>query len=132
MYSVPQNSLFDESLEYDLNGNISKLYRNSKGANGFAEQIDRLTYAYSGNRLSSVTDGSTNYRGYPDVSGNVISYDDNGNMTSQKDKGILNINYNYLNLPNYLEFDRQYFTRNGNVPKLVMRTISNTNSLKFK
>jgi len=110
--SVPENNFFSESLEYDINGNISKLYRNSKNTNGLAEQIDRLTYIYLGNQLTSVTDGSTNYKGYPDVSGNTIAYDANGNMINQKDKGILQIRYNYLNLPNYLEFDRQYFTRN--------------------
>ncbi|SDQ40764.1 RHS repeat-associated core domain-containing protein [Chryseobacterium soldanellicola] len=109
---VPENHFFSESLEYDINGNMSKLYRNSKNANGLAEQIDRLTYTYLGNQLTSVADGSTNYKGYPDVSGNTIAYDDNGNMKDQKDKGILQIRYNYLNLPNYLQFDRQYFTRN--------------------
>jgi len=110
--SVPQNNFFNESMSYDMNGNMVSLQRNTKSIASTAEQIDKLNYSYSGNRLSSVTDISANYKGYPDVSGNTIAYDDNGNMKDQKDKGILQIRYNYLNLPNYLEFDRQYFTRN--------------------
>lgn len=61
--------------------------------------MDNLTYVYSGNRLNTLTDSSSNYFGYPDTSGNVIGYDNNGNMTDHVDKGILEIKYNYLNLP---------------------------------
>ncbi|SDQ64609.1 RHS repeat-associated core domain-containing protein [Chryseobacterium soldanellicola] len=110
--SVPQNNFFNEELIYDINGNITNLKRNSKSLSGSAELIDNLNYNYTGNRLTSVNETQLNYRGYPDVSGNTIAYDDNGNMKDQKDKGILQIRYNHLNLPNYLEFDRQYFTRN--------------------
>jgi RHS repeat-associated protein len=63
------------------------------------------------NRLITVTDTSQNYNGYPDTSGNTISYDLNGNMITHKDKGILQIDYNFLNLPKFLKFDQLYFTR---------------------
>ncbi|MBW7674751.1 DUF6443 domain-containing protein [Chryseobacterium chendengshani] len=109
--SVPQNDFYNEELSYDLNGNITSLQRKSKGASGFAEQIDNLGYSYTGNKLNAVVDTSSNYRGYPDVSGNTIAYDANGNMKDQKDKGILNINYNFLNLPSLITFDQQYYTR---------------------
>ncbi len=33
-------------------------------------------------------------------------------MLSQKDKGILNITYNFLNLPDHLTFDQTYQVRN--------------------
>jgi len=110
--SVPQNNFFNESMSYDLNGNITTLQRNSKGLNATAELIDNLNYSYTGNRLNSVTETQANYKGYPDVSGNTIAYDDNGNMKDQKDKGILDIQYNFLNLPRYMMFDRLYYTRN--------------------
>lgn len=113
--SVPANNFFNETIAYDLNGNITSLQRNAKGTSGIAEQIDNLTYGYDNNNLSNnlntVVDTSTNYRGYPDVSGNIITYDDNGNMTTHQDKGILNIQYNFLNLPRYMIFDRFYYTR---------------------
>ncbi|MCS3533010.1 RHS repeat-associated protein [Chryseobacterium sp. JUb7] len=109
--SVPGNDFFNETIDYDLNGNIKSLQRNSKGATGIKEQIDNLTYQYTGNRLATVNDTSTNYRGYPDISGNTIAYDDNGNMKEHKDKGILEIRYNFLDLPTAMKFDQLYFTR---------------------
>ncbi|WP_317206380.1 RHS repeat-associated core domain-containing protein [Chryseobacterium sp. MFBS3-17] len=70
-----------------------------------AEQIDNLSYTYTGNRLNTVTDASANYQGYPDTSGIPMTYDANGNMTQHEDKGILNISYNFLNLPTHLIFN---------------------------
>ncbi|WP_083547372.1 DUF6443 domain-containing protein [Chryseobacterium polytrichastri] len=109
--SVPGNDFFNEGMSYDLNGNILSLQRNNKGASGTAEQIDNLSYNYTGNRLNSVKENQPNYLGYPDMSENPISYDDNGNMKDQKDKGILQIDYNYLNLPDYIKFDDTYIPR---------------------
>lgn len=96
--TVPINEFFSESVAYDFNGNITNFYRNSKGLNGTAEQIDRLEYSYDGNRLKFVKDASHNISGYPD-GGNFISYDANGNMTNHVDKGYTGIIYNFLNLP---------------------------------
>lgn len=45
------------------------------------------------------------------MSGNTIAYDLNGNMEDEKDKGILKINYNILNLPNYFKFNTEYIIR---------------------
>ncbi|SHK27058.1 DUF6443 domain-containing protein [Chryseobacterium polytrichastri] len=100
--TVPLEDHFGESIEYDLNGNITRLYRNAKNiTNGMAMQIDNLTYSYAGNRLLNVTDASQNYLGYVG-GGNTIGYDLNGNMTSHVDKGITSIQYNFLNLPSTL------------------------------
>jgi len=109
--SVPQNGFFNETLAYDLNGNITSLQRNGKSSSGTAQLIDDLTYNYTGNRLNTVTDASANYQGYSDTSGNTISYDDNGNMKDHKDKGVLQIDYNFLNLPDYVKFDKTYIPR---------------------
>ncbi|WP_164463683.1 DUF6443 domain-containing protein [Chryseobacterium shandongense] len=110
--TVPQNGFYNENMSYDSNGNIMGLNRNQKSYSGFAEQIDELIYTYNGNRLISVVDQKTNYSGYPDTSGNTITYDDNGNMIKHLDKGILEIKYNDLNLPSYIKFN-DYVTRNG-------------------
>ncbi|WP_139420345.1 DUF6443 domain-containing protein [Chryseobacterium mulctrae] len=107
---------YNEILDYDLNGNISTLKRTASSDNSFtgtAQVIDNLTYTYdAGNRLTNVTDASQNYNGYPSSSGTLIDYDDNGNMTSQKDKGINSISYNYLDLPEEIKFSATYIIRN--------------------
>ena len=111
--SLPQNGLYNETMHYDSNGNITDLKRNQKGYDGFAEEIDDLVYTYNaGNRLTSVVDYKNNYSGYPDTSGNTITYDDNGNMINHVDKGILEIRYNELNLPSYIKFNN-YVERLG-------------------
>ncbi|WP_165439420.1 DUF6443 domain-containing protein [Chryseobacterium phocaeense] len=109
--SLPQNGFFNETLAYDLNGNITSLQRNGKSFSGTAQLMDNLVYQYTGNRLNSVADISGNYSGYPDSSGNTITYDDNGNMKDHVDKGVLQINYNFLNLPNYVKFDQTFVPR---------------------
>ncbi|ROH90618.1 RHS repeat-associated core domain-containing protein [Chryseobacterium cucumeris] len=112
--TVPQNNYYNEALTYDVNGNIQTLKRNLLLSNAGAVVMDNLGYTYTGNRLTQVNDSSGNYAGYPDVSGNEIPYDGNGNMTSHVDRGILQISYNYLNLPNYIEFNSLYKPRNFN------------------
>lgn len=112
--TVPQNNYYNESLTYDVNGNIQTLKRNRLLSNVGAVVMDDLVYNYVGNKLTKVNDISGNYGGYPDSSGNQISYDVNGNMTDHLDKGILQIDYNYLNLPDYVKFDRTYIPRNLN------------------
>ncbi|WP_082798696.1 DUF6443 domain-containing protein [Chryseobacterium cucumeris] len=106
--TVPQNNYFNETLTYDVNGNIQTLKRNRLLSNVGVIVMDDLSYNYLGNRLNTVTDSSGNYGGYPDISGNPIPYDGNGNMSSHVDRGILQIDYNYLNLPNYVKFDQNY------------------------
>jgi len=100
-----------ESLDYDLNGNITKLYRTSVIEEGNTPTvIDKLQYIYEGgdNTLTNILDNSQNITGY-EGGGNFISYDLNGNMTDMIDKGISSIKYNYLNLPNSIDYDK-----NGN------------------
>ena len=99
-----------EKLEYDLNGNITRLKRSEGLLPGstVALSIDNLKYDYSGNRLIKVTDEQQNSSGYPYlITPNTIEYDKgsitgNGNMTKHLDKGISSIEYNYLNLPNQI------------------------------
>ncbi|WP_345199952.1 RHS repeat domain-containing protein [Chryseobacterium ginsengisoli] len=111
--TAPQDDFYNESVTYDMNSNIMSLQRNGKNSLGLKTGIDDLAYTYDGNRLKTVTDSSTNYSGYPDTSGNRIAYDDNGNMKDHKDKGILQIDYNFLNLPKYIKFDQSVPSRGG-------------------
>ncbi|WP_336733958.1 RHS repeat domain-containing protein, partial [Chryseobacterium sp. VD8] len=113
--SLPPSNFYNESVTYDMNSNILSLQRFTKGSAGTALRIDDLTYTYTGNRLNSVKDGSTNYSGYPDTSGAAMSYDANGNMKDHKDKGILQIDYNFLNLPKYIKFNEYIVTRGGGI-----------------
>ena len=125
----PGANEFSEKMTYDLNGNIKSLKRSAGlSSTGVANTIDNLIYVYDNNnqsnRLSTVTDSSQNYNGYPDTSGNTITYDLNGNMKSHKDKNILEIRYNYLNLPNYIKSD-QYVATGGRQAEIYLST-SNT------
>ena len=109
--TVPKDDFYNETVTYDISGNIKTLKRNGKNSLGLKTAIDDLTYDYAGNRMMSVKDDSQNYTGYPDISGNPIAYDDNGNMKDHKDKGILEIGYNILGLPDYVKFDKTYVPR---------------------
>jgi RHS repeat-associated protein len=94
---------FSESgYAYDFNGNITALTR--KAALGAT--IDALTYGYisQGNRLTRVTDAGDRTKGFIEPAGTTGSetdytYDLNGNMITDGNKGITAITYNHLNLP---------------------------------
>ncbi|MEQ9120845.1 DUF6443 domain-containing protein [Fulvivirga sp.] len=99
-------------IDYDLNGNIQHLTRKDKlGLN-----LDTLTYNYifggkKSNRLMSVKEEVPDTVGFIDgnTSGDDYEYDPNGNMTSDLNKGISRIAYNYLNLPDsVIKGDGQY------------------------
>jgi len=98
-----------ESLDYDQNGNIKKLYRTSLAPSGSntATVIDNLEYIYAprDNKLTNINDLANNPTGYQG-GGGTIHYDQNGNMADMPDKGISKIVYNYLNLPKYLHLNR--------------------------
>lgn len=80
---------------YDKNGNIKKLQRYGNAL------IDNLTYTYNGNQLTKVKDESDNAYGFTDgaSAANEYTYDHNGNLTKDSNKGITNITYNSLSLP---------------------------------
>jgi RHS repeat-associated protein len=108
-WAVASNSGFAETgFNYDLNGNILNLQRNDSRASGW---MDNLTYNYGtgatqSNKLLSVTDAGDDFKGFIEGTNgagtNDYTYDANGNMISDLNKGILTglpITYNYLNLP---------------------------------
>ena len=111
---------FSCAYSYDLNGNMLSLKRH--GVTDYITSlpthirnygiIDDLTMAYDGNRLKSVSDAAEEptYAGAMDFRDGAdgaeeYTYDANGNMTSDRNKGISSITYNMLNLPQTLLFD---------------------------
>ncbi len=100
------------NITYDKNGNIQKLKRNGhlvdmpNGSDDFGV-MDDLTYSYTGNQLKTVDDdiASSAAQGFVDGVELAIeyTYDDNGNMISDANKEIADIEYNYLNLPTRVE-----------------------------
>lgn len=99
---------YNENPSYDKNGNIKTLTRrgmnNGNPINPIFGPIDDLIYTYNnpGNRLIKVEDNVTaNTEGFKNGSSTAVeySYDENGNMTADANKGITDVNYNYLNLP---------------------------------
>lgn len=105
------SNAYDENITYDKNGNIKSLNRKGNGDQQIgAMQIDDLTYVYmsdNSNQLLKVTDGPSgnDAEGFIDANKtDDYSYDTNGNMTVDNNKGITTINYNHLNLPTKITF----------------------------
>ncbi|MCG8208381.1 RHS repeat domain-containing protein [Tenacibaculum finnmarkense] len=102
------------NVSYDKNGNIKTLIRKGHiniDADDF-DTMDNLVYSYdSGNKLLEVTDTGLALIGVKgqfqdkNTSGNDYTYDVNGNMTKDLNKGITKITYNHLNLPKQVTFN---------------------------
>ena len=114
-YSVP-------AIGYDLNGNIDTLSRKGRVGQEDYDYIDRLKYSYDGNKLIAVddaveeTDRETDFSDHGSKYGAEdpepeYRYDANGNMVSDANKGILEIKYNHLNLPEEIWFENNRLIR---------------------
>ncbi|MBF4507806.1 hypothetical protein IRZ83_14110 [Flavobacterium sp. JLP] len=100
---------YDENLTYDKNGNILSLTRKGDiDPQAGTIEIDNLAYTYppNSNQLSKVTDNANNTSGFNDFNktGDDYTYDENGNMITDKNKNITAITYNQLNLPKKITF----------------------------
>lgn len=103
---------FCEAVSYDLNGNILSLDRNAVRAGSEAFSIsagvmDSLQYTYlNGNQLSRVEDRAADDAGFKNGASdpNEFTYDYNGNLVKDLNKGIDTIVYNHLNLPSRITF----------------------------
>ncbi len=105
-WTTPSGNSFSETgYSYDLNGNILSLKRYDERGAGTA--LDNLVYTYSGtNRLLKIADSGDDYAGFVDGTntGNDYSYDNNGNMVTDQNKGITTaMTYNVLNLPEWIQ-----------------------------
>ena len=109
--AVPVTNSYNENIAYDKNGNITTLVRNGDAdSQSQALQIDYLDYQYqennNSNRLAKVSDINTSPSGFKNGTntGDDYTYDANGNMISDANKGITAITYNHLNLPTKIFF----------------------------
>ncbi|MFS4493199.1 DUF6443 domain-containing protein [Maribacter sp. 2308TA10-17] len=98
------------NIEYDKNGNIQKLKRNGHTNNGATSfgVMDDLTYSYTGNQLKAVDDdiASSATQGFVDGAelSTEYTYDSNGNVLTDANKGIIDMEYNHFNLPILADF----------------------------
>ncbi len=116
VFSQALDCLEEEVEAYDKNGNILSMKR--KGKKGLSPPpvreavYDDLSFAYDGNQLVAVTDVAeeepVSKTGMQFADGadeeEEYQYDANGNMVSDKNKGIGKIVYNTLNLPETVAF----------------------------
>ncbi|OJJ14304.1 hypothetical protein BKI52_43270 [marine bacterium AO1-C] len=109
-----------QNITYDLNGNILTLHRyglqkQTTDLQKTFGMIDQLAYSYQGNQLLGVDDATnaTTVTGIAKdfrdghkyaTQGQEYFYDDNGNLTQDKNKNIESIVYNHLNLPTEIAF----------------------------
>ena len=101
------NNHFSTSYKYDIMGNILTLRREGLLDSGDYGTIDDLTCSYEGNQVVKIDDAadeSPNYSGamhFRDAANEETeyTYDANGNMLTDSNKGITSIDYNVLDLP---------------------------------
>ena len=109
--STNANRFSENVTGYDKNGNIKGLQRYGQLSSAAYGMIDNLTLTLNGNQLNRVDDAVTAsaYNGGFEFKNGAnaadeYSYDANGNLTKDLNKGISGITYNFLNLPNVVTF----------------------------
>lgn len=109
---------FDESMGYDLNGNITSISRNGLRQDGSYGTIDNLTIAHDGNQMSRAVDkaGVVNHVGSMDFAndadgGAVFGYDGNGALKYDSGRGIADIVYDLCGNPSRIQFTDGSVTR---------------------
>ena len=105
------NGHYNTEYTYDKMGNILSLTRYGLRDNNQYGLIDNLTFTYNGNQVTKVEDAVSGpyYSGaFHFVNGSnattEYTYDQNGNMTKDLNKGISSIQYNLLNLPSRITY----------------------------
>ena len=100
-----------ENMNYDNNGNITNLWRKGMTQNNTFGYVDKLgyTYATNSNKINSVSDAITNNLDTGDfkdgnTTGNDYTYWADGSLKKDLNKGISEIQYNYLKLPRRIDF----------------------------
>ncbi len=110
-----RRGIYDTTYDYDLNGNVTALSRRGVVSSGIGGEkyglIDCLAYSYEGNRVVSITDDGQevySYGAFHFVDGadeaEEYTYDSNGNITSDLNRGISDISYDVNNRPHRIRF----------------------------
>ena len=102
---------FSTAYSYDLQGNILSLTRQGLIAPGVYGQIDDITATFSGNQLLTLRDDAPTVLLEASLdlpegawSGSDFAYDANGNQIRDMSRGVSDVTYNVLNLPQRVEF----------------------------
>ena len=137
------NRFSENVTAYDKNGNIKTLQRYGQTAASGYGLIDNLTFTLAGNLLNRVDDAaaaSAYGGGFEFKDGvkqaNEYTYDSNGNLTKDLNKGISTITYNVLNLPNMVTFSdgstiAYTYGADGTKLKTVHKTGSTTTTTDY-
>ena len=137
------NRFSENVTAYDKNGNIKTLQRYGQTAASSYGLIDNLTFTLGGNQLNRVDDAaaaSAYGGGFEFKDGvkqaNEYTYDSNGNLTKDLNKGISNISYNCLNLPSAVTFSdgstiAYTYGADGTKLKTVHKTGSTTTTTDY-
>jgi RHS repeat-associated protein len=137
-YSVPK-------IEYDINGNITKMDQRGTVTYGSPIDMDKLEYNYlpNSNKLDWVTDAGINATPLPDFKNNSTAtsaeyeYDFNGNVVKDKNRDIATnpIQYDYNNKPAVIDVDgkgtvKYVYDASGNrLQKVVTDNLSSTTNV---
>ena len=94
------------AVSYDFNGNIKTLNRKGLKSDNTFGLIDSLAYTYqtNSNKIQKVDDKSNETASFKDVTGNDYTYWQDGSLKSDNNKGISQIDYNYLKFPQKVNF----------------------------
>jgi len=129
-------------VDYDKNGNILHLKRNGQTntqATSFGV-MDDLTYSYnSGNQLLKVADVAIiDSFGFKDDAlnttadtANDYTYDVNGNLKTDANKNITDVQYNYLNLPTQVTINGQNILYVYDATGVKLRKTLNTTTTDY-
>ena len=114
---------FSTTYTYDANSNVTSLCRHgiTERYDAYSQDygvIDNLTMTYNGNQITKTYDSEEEltYTGAMDFKDGVnknqeYTWDANGNMTADLNKGITEITYNTLNLPAKITFGDRFGDR---------------------
>lgn len=112
VYAGIGNEQYGTSYTYDKHGNMLTLQRYGKINAAAYGLVDDLRMQYNGNQLKYVADDAPNiligesadFKDKPNPAGTIeYTYNANGAMKSDLNKGITEIRYNSLNLPQAIE-----------------------------
>lgn len=112
VYGAPEHG---GNIGYDANGNLLSMFQNGLKVTG-SSPIDKLRYSYMNgnlsNRLLAVTEDASIGQSQQklgdftdrNISNDDYTYDENGNLLTDKNKRIHSIVYNHLDLPKTIIF----------------------------
>ncbi|MDH6311934.1 RHS repeat-associated protein [Parabacteroides sp. PFB2-10] len=134
-FSLSSSSNFATSYTYDKNGNMATIQRYGRKAYQTYGLIDQITTVRDGNRIVKATDGVANFpdsqsQDFKDYVNKTTeyTYNQNGAMTQDQNRGITLVTYNILNLPEQIDIKspvaearNEYYYSSDGVKRRVIR-----------